>query len=87
MAATTIISDIFSKLDAIGEYTYRAWIMEAAEARKAGGVPCGLLEGGAVTAPIKKGELLTYANSAPDAGSRLVALRKRQDDMLKDTFA
>ncbi len=75
------------KLDAIGEYTYRAWIMEAGEARKAGGVPCGLLEGGAVTAPIKKGELLTYANSAPDAGSRLVALRKRQDDMLKDTFA
>jgi predicted homoserine dehydrogenase-like protein len=71
------------KLDAIGEYTYRAWIMSYGDAQKAGGVPCGLLEGGVVTAAVKKGELLTYANSAPDAGSRLVALRKRQDDMLK----
>lgn len=72
------------RLDAIGEYSYRAWIMEAQEARAARAVPCGLLEGGKVTAPVKKGELLTSANCAPDAGSRLVALRKRQDDMLAE---
>ncbi len=33
------------KLDAIGEYAYRAWIMTAAEAREAKAIPCGLLEG------------------------------------------
>jgi predicted homoserine dehydrogenase-like protein len=38
-----------------------------------------------VTKPIRKGELLTYGNCAVDAGSRIVALRKRQDDMLKGT--
>ena len=27
-------------------------------------IPCGLLQGGKVTAPIKKGELITYANAA-----------------------
>ena len=73
------------RIDAIGEYTYRAWIMTAGEAVKAEAVPCGLLEGGKVTKPIRKGELLTYGNSAVDAQSRIVALRKRQDDMLKGT--
>jgi predicted homoserine dehydrogenase-like protein len=70
------------KLDAIGEYTYRAWIMTYEDAAKAGGVPCGLLEGGKTTKPIKKGELLTTANVAVDPNARIVALRKRQDDML-----
>ena len=69
-------------LDAIGEYTYRSWIMTAREARDAQAIPCGLLEGGTVIAKIRKGELLTYGNDAPDAGSRLVALRKRQDEMV-----
>ncbi|MCC5778654.1 hypothetical protein H7H48_06305 [Nitratireductor sp. B36] len=32
--------------------------------------------------PVKKGALLTYANVAPDAASRLVALRSRQDAMV-----
>jgi predicted homoserine dehydrogenase-like protein len=32
-------------LDAIGEYTYRAWIMTAAEARAKNAVPCGLIAG------------------------------------------
>ena len=44
-------------------------------------VPCGLLEGGKVTKPIRKGELLTYDNAAVDARPRgSSALRKRQDD-------
>ncbi|XHB98146.1 NAD(P)H-dependent oxidoreductase [Nitratireductor sp. ac15] len=70
------------RLDAIGEYSYRAWIMRTDEARAAKAVPCGLLEGGTVTAPVKKGALLSYANVAPDAASRLVALRARQDAMV-----
>ena len=70
------------KLDAIGEYCYRAWIMTAPEARAAQAIPCGLLQGGSVTAPIKKGELITYQNAAPPAGSKLVELRARQDKLV-----
>ena len=69
-------------LDAIGEYAYRAWIMTAPEARAAGAVPCGLVEGAKVSRPIKKGELLTRANVAVDSTAKLVALRQRQDAML-----
>ncbi len=69
-------------LDQIGEYCYRAWIMEAGEARTAGAVPCGLLAGAKVTAPIRKGELITHANTSVPAGSKIAALRARQDKML-----
>ena len=75
------------RLDAIGEYTYRAWILTVPDAEAGKAVPCGLLEGGKVTKPIKKGELLTYDNCAVDASSRIVALRKRQDAMLKGVKA
>ena len=66
-------------LDQIGEYTYRAWIMRADEARLAKAIPCGLLEGGTVDQPIRKGDLLTYdlASVAPD--SQIAKLRARQD--------
>ena len=50
--------------------------------RAAQAVPCGLLENGKVTKPIKKGELITYGNVAVDQASRIVALRKRQDELL-----
>jgi predicted homoserine dehydrogenase-like protein len=70
------------RLDAIGEYTYRSWIMQADEARSARAVPCGLLEGGTVTAPVAKGDLLTDANVRPDPTSRLVELRRLQDEMI-----
>src|SRR6218665_549202 len=70
------------RLDAIGEYTYRAWAMTVADARRQRAVPCGLLEQGTVLQPIRKGELLTYANSAVDAGSRIVELRRRQDELI-----
>lgn len=70
------------KLDAIGEYCYRAWIMTAAEARHAEAIPCGLLQGGIVSAPIAKGDLITYANAAPLPGSKIVELRTRQDRLV-----
>ena len=69
-------------LDQIGEYCYRAWIMTAPEARSAGAIPCGLLTGAKVTAPIKKGDLITRANTAVPANSKIAVLRARQDAML-----
>jgi predicted homoserine dehydrogenase-like protein len=71
------------RLDAIGEYTYRAWIMTVGDAVTSNAVPCGLIENGKVTKPIKKGELLTNANIAIDTTAKIVTLRKRQDDALK----
>ena len=68
--------------DAIGETCYRSWTMTAVDARAQGAVPVGLLEGGKVIAPVKKGELLTRANAEPDKGTRLWALRERQEEML-----
>ena len=69
-------------LDQIGEYCYRAWIMTAAEARSAAAIPCGLLTGAKITAPIKKGDLITRANAAVPANSKIAMLRARQDAML-----
>jgi predicted homoserine dehydrogenase-like protein len=70
------------RLDQIGEYSYRAWVMTAEDARAGRAVPCGLLAGGSVTAPIAKGELITYANAKPAEGSRIAALRARQDELV-----
>jgi predicted homoserine dehydrogenase-like protein len=68
--------------DAIGETCYRSYTMTITDSRTAKAVPVGLLEGGKVTAPVKKGELLTAANSQPDVSTRLFALRQAQDKML-----
>ena len=55
--------------------------MRIEESRAAKAVPVGLLEGGKVTAPVSKGQLLTQANSQPDTSTRLFALRQAQDRM------
>ena len=68
--------------DAIGETCYRSYTMTITDSRAHKAVPVGLLEGGKVTAPVKKGELLTSANSQPDTTTRLFALRQAQDRML-----
>ncbi|RZI98877.1 MAG: homoserine dehydrogenase, partial [Haliea sp.] len=70
------------RLDAIGEYTYRAWAMATTEARALNAVPCGLIERGIVTQAIRKGELLTYANIAVDETSKIVEFRRRQDKLV-----
>lgn len=70
------------KLDQIGEYTYRAWVMEASNARMAKARPAGLLAGSLVTAPIRKGELITSDNTSLPEDSRIAALRDLQDQML-----
>lgn len=69
-------------LDAIGETCYRSWTMLAGEARAAGAIPVGLLEGGRVTAPVRKGTLLTRDNAVPDTTTRLYQLRQAQDAMI-----
>ncbi|SDG14458.1 NAD(P)H-dependent oxidoreductase [Pelagibacterium luteolum] len=68
-------------LDAIGETCYRSWTMTVPEARAAGAIPVGLLEGGRVTAAVKKGDLLTSANATPDTTTKLYKLRRLQDEM------
>jgi predicted homoserine dehydrogenase-like protein len=73
--------DVGERFDAIGETCYRSFVLTAADARLKGAVPVGLLEGGKVIAPVKKGELLTASNAAPDQTTRLYALRHRQDQM------
>jgi len=69
-------------LDAIGETCYRSYAMTATDARTRSAVPVGLLEGGRVIAPVRKGELLTSANALPETTTRLFALRQEQDRML-----
>lgn len=68
--------------DAIGETCYRSWTMTTPEARGAGAVPVGLLEGGKVLKPVRKGDLLTTENAAPDPTTNLFRLRSLQDRML-----
>ncbi len=67
--------------DAIGETCYRSFTMTIADSRQKLALPVGLLEGGKVTAAVKKGELLTRRNAAPDASTNLFRLRQRQDQM------
>ena len=69
-------------LDEIGEYCYRAWTMEAGEARKASAIPAGLLSNATVIRPVRKGDLITYVNAAPDTNSKIVQLRALQDQMI-----
>jgi predicted homoserine dehydrogenase-like protein len=69
------------RLDQIGEYTYRAWAMEVGRAQAAQALPAGMLTGAVVTAPIRKGQLIT-AENARLPNTRLSELRKLQDEML-----
>ena len=74
-------------LDAIGEYTYRAWNMKREEALAQSAIPCGILEGGKAIKPISKGELITYHNAEVKPGSKLAEIRKKQDDMVEQLVA
>ena len=70
------------RLDAIGEYCYRAWIMTAGEARAPAPSPAACCRAAASPPPIRKGELITSANAAPAPGSKIVELRARQDKLV-----
>ncbi|KEC54776.1 NAD(P)H-dependent oxidoreductase [Bartonella koehlerae] len=70
------------QLDFIGLYSYRAWIMNIAEARMRQAIPCGLLENATVTAEIKKNELITIHNTAIREDQWIARLRTKQDLLL-----
>jgi predicted homoserine dehydrogenase-like protein len=67
-------------LDAIGEYAYRGFALSRADAVSRSALPLGLAQGAKATRRIAKGELLTYANCAPDASLRIVQVRREQDE-------
>jgi predicted homoserine dehydrogenase-like protein len=69
------------KIDAIGETCYRSFTMKVEEAKAKSCLPVGLLEGGKVLAPIKKGELITSKNATPDKTTKLFEMRVKQDKM------
>src|SRR5262245_64002687 len=72
------------RLDAIGETCYRSWTMTVDDARARHAIPVGLLEGGRVLRPVRKGELLTTTNAEPDTTTKLYRLRRRQDEMFAE---
>ncbi|MCR9122430.1 MAG: homoserine dehydrogenase [Phyllobacteriaceae bacterium] len=69
-------------LDLLGEYTYRAWALEAVRARTLKARPAGVLPDATVTRPIGKGELITTENTRLPEGSKIAELRARQDEMV-----
>jgi len=56
--------------------------MTVEDARKHEAIPCGLLEGATVTAPIKKNELITAKNAAINEDQWIARLRKKQDKLI-----
>ncbi len=72
---------IGEKIDAIGETCYRSFTMKVEDARQNSCLPVGLLEGGKVLTPIKKGELITSQNATPDKTTKLFEMRVKQDLM------
>jgi predicted homoserine dehydrogenase-like protein len=46
-------------------------------------LPLGLAQGAVVTRPIAKGEILSYANCAPDERLKIVQVRRAQDEMIR----
>ena len=76
------------RIDAIGEYTYRAWIMTVEDAVQRQGRslrPARGRQGDEADPQGRAPHLCRIARWMP--APRIVALRKRQDDMLKGTVA
>jgi predicted homoserine dehydrogenase-like protein len=66
-------------LDAIGQYGYRGFALSRKDALAQGALPLGLAQGARVTRAIARGELLTYANCAPDETLAIVRVRRAHD--------
>jgi predicted homoserine dehydrogenase-like protein len=56
--------------------------MAKTEAVSSRAMPCGLLDGGTVIKPIAKGELITHDNARVADGSKIAALRAKQNAMV-----
>ncbi len=66
-------------LGKIGETQYRAFAMTWEDAHSKGALPLGLAENATVTAPVRKGEFVTYANAAPDQSMQITRMRAELD--------
>jgi len=70
------------KLDAIGEYCYRASI-DSYEIAKAGNMlPVGLAKGAVLKCDVARDEVITYDMVALDERSVLLQLRRMQDELM-----
>jgi len=69
-------------LGSIGSADYFNRIYTYAEARQKKALPMGIAPGARITAPVRKGEMLTEDNAAPDSRSFVYKLRQMQDNML-----
>lgn len=67
------------KLGKIGETEYRAFAMTWEDARAKRALPLGLAENAAITAPVRKGEFITYANAVPDKAMQITRMRAELD--------
>lgn len=68
-------------IDGIGGYTVRGFADNALDAKRDNLVPIGLVAGAKIIKPIGVGELLTYDHIELKAGSLIVSLRAKQDEM------
>lgn len=71
---------IGEKLGKIGETQYRAFAMTHDDAKSKNAMPLGLAEHGRVIRPIRAGDVLTYANCAPDESLLVTKLRRKLDE-------
>lgn len=71
------------KLDAIGEYCYRASIELADVAREGNMLPVGLAKGAVLKTDVAKDEVITYDMVELDDSSVLLQLRRMQDQMYR----
>lgn len=69
------------KVDGIGGFDFFSRIYTAAEAKAVHGIPMGLTPGGRVLQDIRRDELLTAENFAPDTTSLVYKLRQLQDSL------
>lgn len=69
-------------LDAIGEYGYRGFALSRSDAQARKALPIGLAQGATMTRPVRKGELITLADAAPDEQLKIVEVRRAQDAMI-----
>jgi predicted homoserine dehydrogenase-like protein len=74
-------------LDAIGQYGYRGFALSRADAQAQRALPLGIAQGARVTQRIGRGELLTYANCAPDERQKIVHVRRAQDEWIRPAVA
>lgn len=71
------------KLDAIGEYCYRATIELADVAREGNMLPVGLAKGAVLKTDVAKDEVITYDMVELDNSSVLLQLRRMQDQLYR----